>query len=88
MRKALIAIGAGIGLAAMVGIGGIQIGSGNQTPARSVTITDSVPESEEFGTRTLPKCVTEDSDNCYWDGGKNGKGKRFVTIDGVTYYFG
>jgi uncharacterized membrane protein len=35
---------------------------------------------------TLPACATEDSDNCYWDGGANGEGRSFVTLDGTTYY--
>lgn len=37
---------------------------------------------------TLTPCVTEDSDNCYWDAvlNGNGEGTSFVTIDGVTYY--
>ena len=34
----------------------------------------------------LPPCATEDSDNCYWDGGENGKGNAFVVIDGKVFY--
>ena len=36
----------------------------------------------------LPACPTEDSDNCYWDGGLygNGEGRSFYVLDGeVTY---
>lgn len=33
-----------------------------------------------------PECKTEDSSNCYWDGGKNGEGEKFWDIDGVIYY--
>lgn len=35
----------------------------------------------------LPKCATEDSDNCYWDGGENGKGKSFVSYRGTLTFF-
>jgi hypothetical protein len=36
----------------------------------------------------LPPCLTEDSDNCYWDAKErgNGKGHSFTTINGETYY--
>lgn len=36
----------------------------------------------------LTECVTEDSDNCFWDADTmgNGKGTSFVVIDGVTYF--
>lgn len=34
----------------------------------------------------LPPCPEEDSDNCYWDGGRNGLGRTFVTVEGVTHY--
>lgn len=33
----------------------------------------------------LPACVTEDSADCYWDGGDNG-GRAFVDVDGIAYY--
>ncbi len=31
-------------------------------------------------------CATEDSDNCYWDGGANGKGTPFVAHQGKVHY--
>lgn len=37
---------------------------------------------------SLPACITEDSDNCYWDAQTmgNGKGRSFTVINGeVTY---
>jgi hypothetical protein len=34
----------------------------------------------------LPPCPTEDSDNCYWDGGANGLGRSFYTEDGQTVW--
>lgn len=36
----------------------------------------------------LVPCVTEDSDNCYWDADRqgNGHGRSFVTIGGETSY--
>jgi hypothetical protein len=36
-------------------------------------------------TYALPACITEDSDNCYWDASSTG-GTSFVTLNGVTYY--
>lgn len=35
---------------------------------------------------TFPPCATEDSDNCYWDGGSNGQGRKFVSINGEVSY--
>lgn len=37
---------------------------------------------------SLPACVTEDSDNCYWDADVqgNGIGASFYTLNGVTTY--
>lgn len=37
----------------------------------------------------LTPCVTEDSDNCYWNAATrfNGKGRSFVVLNG-TYYYG
>jgi hypothetical protein len=29
----------------------------------------------------LPSCPTEDSNNCGWDGGSNGKGAVYVVVD-------
>ncbi len=35
----------------------------------------------------LPPCVTEDSDNCFWDAARgNGEGLSFVIIDGIATY--
>lgn len=32
-------------------------------------------------------CPTEDSSHCYWDGGSNGEGKRFVSLsDDIIIY--
>ncbi len=38
----------------------------------------------------LVPCVTEDSNNCYWDAQLhgNGEGRSFITIDDVTYLCG
>lgn len=35
---------------------------------------------------TLPPCPTEDSDNCYWNGGSNGQGHRFISVNGEVIY--
>lgn len=43
----------------------------------------------EDETQGLSACVTEDSDNCYWDGSEhgNGQGRSFTVVDGeVTYW--
>lgn len=33
----------------------------------------------------LPDCLTEDSDNCHWDGGENGLGDSFIVLNGVVF---
>lgn len=35
---------------------------------------------------TLPPCQSEDSDNCYWNGGSNGQGHKFISINGEVIY--
>lgn len=77
--------------------------NGFKTPNNGNSVTterkaNSVTGSQGFGPRvTLPKCSTEDSDNCYWDARTMGNGperiarglnpgQSFVTIDGKTYY--
>jgi hypothetical protein len=49
---------------------------------------NSNAEIHRVSSVTIPSCVTEDSDNCYWDSTKhgNGKGNSFITWNGVTYY--
>lgn len=39
---------------------------------------------------SLPPCLTEDSDNCYWDSAThgNGQGRSFYVIDGQVTYTG
>lgn len=34
----------------------------------------------------FPACETEDSTNCYWDGGHNNAGMPFVDINGQAIY--
>lgn len=34
----------------------------------------------------LEPCPTEDSSDCYWDGGANGEGRAFIDLGGVPYY--
>lgn len=34
---------------------------------------------------TLPQCQTEDSVNCYWDGGSNGVGAKFLDLQGEVH---
>jgi hypothetical protein len=48
------------------------------------------PEAVAPPESTLPACVTEDSDNCFWDAREqgNGAGLSFVTLNGTTYYEG
>lgn len=50
-------------------------------PAAQVKTTD-------YPAISLPACIDEDSDNCYWDAATmgNGKGDSFVTLHGKTYY--
>lgn len=52
----------------------------------AVSIATALRVTPESGRVELPVCVTEDSANCYWDGGENGQGWRFVDVDGSTYY--
>lgn len=46
------------------------------------------PESAFRAPSELPACLTEDSDNCYWDAPNtgNGEGKSFYIIDGFITY--
>lgn len=48
------------------------------------------PTRAHAPTYTLSPCASEDSDNCYWDATRrgNGTGRSFVTLHGVTYYYG
>jgi len=34
---------------------------------------------------TLPQCQTEDSVNCYWDGGSNAEGFKFIDLNGEVH---
>lgn len=34
---------------------------------------------------SLPQCETEDSVNCYWDGGSNGQGLKFIDLQGEVH---
>ena len=40
-------------------------------------------------TNGLNLCITEDSNDCYWDANiqGNGKGKSFTVIDNVVHYW-
>lgn len=52
-----------------------------------ITAVTEPPQKDE-STFVLVPCPTEDSDNCYrLNGGKDGNGRSFVTIDNRTYYF-
>jgi hypothetical protein len=45
----------------------------------------AIDDSDGVG---LPACVSEDSDNCYWDAQEqgNGEGRSFSVVDGVVTY--
>lgn len=66
--------------------GGICIGDPITEPDAVVTLDDDGIHLSHPG--TLPPCVTEDSDDCYWDGDTRGNrsGLSFYTIDGTTTY--
>lgn len=34
----------------------------------------------------VPSCPTEDSSNCYWDGGSNHQGQTFIDIGGKVLF--
>lgn len=52
-----------------------------------ITVVTDPPQKDE-STSVLIPCPTEDSDNCYrLNGGNDGEGKSFVTINDRTYYF-
>lgn len=57
------------------------------TPDPSPTST-LLPTQSEYPTYQLPACLTEDSDNCYWDAAVRGnhQGDSFITLLGTTYY--
>jgi len=38
-------------------------------------------ETQGAITLIFPDCPTEDSDWCYWDGGDNGEGWQFISIN-------
>lgn len=57
-----------------------------EVPVPGPTVTAVPPAPAVVVNEDLPPCATEDSDNCYWDGGANGDGRSFVTLHGVTYY--
>ena len=58
------------------------------TPAPSVPrCTDLIADAGGIcHGEPLPLCETEDSDDCYWDGGRNGLGRSFVTEHGITTF--
>lgn len=45
-----------------------------------------IMSEEEQAIPQLPMCPTEDSDNCYWDGGANGEGDQFWVQNGEVHY--
>ena len=62
-----------VGIAAIIGAAAVQ------ADAIDRAMDSVLPD-------VLLPCATEDSDNCWWDGGENGEGLSFVVIDGeITY---
>lgn len=51
-------------------------------------IAADLMDRDQFMVAMYTPCVTEDSDNCYWDAqtSGNGQGRSFVVLDGVVHY--
>lgn len=67
-------------------VGTVVMTFGLTLVAVGLYLTATEGPADPTPTGVLEECPTEDSDNCWWDGGENGKGLKFIVVDGeITY---
>lgn len=52
----------------------------------AITSAAALTQISTITTALATPCPTEDSENCFWDGGHNGQGSTYVRVFETTYF--